>query len=130
MKTYAKTPNIVVLTMLAELWCPCWQWCARTPNNVGTCRASWGRVQPIRLWTPCVMRVRGPNDVGKSRKIKGKSLENPLCKRIQHYLKEDQVRYATFAVAKRKPEKKKSGLYGIRTLFDLCDTGAALYQLS
>ena len=34
------------------------------------------------------------------------------------------VEYATFAVAKRKPEKKKSGLCGIRTL-DLCDTGAA-----
>ena len=33
------------------------------------------------------------------------------------------VIYATFAAAKRKPEKK-SGLYGIRTL-DLCDTGAA-----
>ena len=33
------------------------------------------------------------------------------------------VIYATFAVAKRKP-----GLYGIRNL-DLCDTGAALYQL-
>ena len=38
------------------------------------------------------------------------------------------VIYATFAVAKRKPEKN-SGLYGIRTL-DLCDTGAALYQLN
>ena len=36
------------------------------------------------------------------------------------------VIYATFAVA--KPEKT-SGLYGIRTL-DLCDAGAALYQLS
>ena len=36
--------------------------------------------------------------------------------------------YATFAAAKRKPEKS-SGLYGIRTL-DLCNTGAALYQLS
>ena len=35
---------------------------------------------------------------------------------------------ANFAVAKRKPEKN-SGLYGIGTL-DLCDTGAALYQLS
>ena len=34
---------------------------------------------------------------------------------------------ATFVVAKRKPEKNP-GLYGIRTL-DLCDTGAALYQL-
>ena len=31
---------------------------------------------------------------------------------------------ATFAVAKRKPEKN-SGLYAIGTL-DLCDTGAAL----
>ena len=36
---------------------------------------------------------------------------------------------ATFAVAKRKPEKKNSGLYGLRTL-DLCDTGAVLYHLS
>ena len=34
---------------------------------------------------------------------------------------------ATFAVAKRKPEKN-SGLYGIRA-FDLCDISAALYQL-
>ena len=44
------------------------------------------------------------------------------------------VIYATYAVAKRKPLKnsgreKNSGLYGIGTL-DLCDTGAALYQLS
>ena len=37
------------------------------------------------------------------------------------------VKYASFAAAKRKPEKN-SGLYGIRTL-DLYDTGAALYQL-
>ena len=38
------------------------------------------------------------------------------------------VIYATFAVAKRKPEKN-SDLDGIRTLV-LCDTGALLYQLS
>ena len=38
------------------------------------------------------------------------------------------VIYATFAVAKRKPEKN-SGLYGIRT-FDLCDTGAVLFNSS
>ena len=38
------------------------------------------------------------------------------------------VIYATYAVAKRKPEKN-SGLYRISTL-DLSDTGAALYQLS
>ena len=38
------------------------------------------------------------------------------------------VIYATFAVAKRKPEKNL-GLYGIQTL-DLCDTSTALYHLS
>ena len=38
------------------------------------------------------------------------------------------VIYATFAIAKRKPEKH-SGLYWIRTL-DICDTGTALYELS
>ena len=32
---------------------------------------------------------------------------------------------ATFAVAKRKPEKKNSGLYSFLTL-DLCNTGVAL----
>ena len=32
---------------------------------------------------------------------------------------------ATFAVVKRKPEKKKSRLYRIQTL-DLCNAGAAL----
>ena len=37
------------------------------------------------------------------------------------------VVYATKAVAKIKPEKN-SGLNGIRT-HDLCDTGAALYQI-
>ena len=37
------------------------------------------------------------------------------------------VIYATFAVAKRKPEKN-SGLYGIRT-FDLRDTGAAFLAI-
>ena len=25
-----------------------------------------GRLQPIRLWRPCVMRVRGPNNVGRA----------------------------------------------------------------
>ena len=39
-----------------------------------------------------------------------------------------EVISATFAVARRKPWKKL-GLHGIRTL-DLCNTGAALYQLS
>ena len=39
-----------------------------------------------------------------------------------------EVIYANKADAKRKPEKN-SGLNGIQT-DDLCDTGAALYQLS
>ena len=38
------------------------------------------------------------------------------------------VIYTTFTAGKRKLEKN-SGLYGIRT-HDLCDTGAALYQLN
>ena len=33
--------------------------------------------------------------------------------------------FPTFAVAKSKSEKKKTGLHVIRTL-DLCDTGAAI----
>ena len=38
---------------------------------------------------------------------------------VNNYMKEDHhILYATFAVAKRKPEKN-SGLYGIRTL-NLC----------
>ena len=52
-----------------------------------------------------------------------------ICQHAQsNFLKIIAVIYATYAVAKRKPEKN-SGLYGIRTL-DLCYTGAALYQLS
>ena len=44
-------------------------------------------------------------------------------------MKDDHRSYifATYADAKRKPEKY-SGLYGIRTL-DFCDTGAVLDQL-
>ena len=38
------------------------------------------------------------------------------------------VTYTTLTAGKLKPEKN-SGLYGIRTV-DLCDTGAALYQLN
>ena len=49
---------------------------------------------------------------------------------VKNDMKEDHRSYRrNFSVAKRKPEKKNSGLYGIQTL-DLCDTGAALLQLS
>ena len=43
-----------------------------------------------------------------------------------NYMNGDHRSYiATFAVAKSKSEKKKTGLHVIRTL-DLCDTGAAI----
>ena len=67
-QTDATTPNIVGPTML-ELLRPCWQWCANGCNNS---RQYWdlqcivGRIQPIRLWRLCVMRVRGPNNVGRA----------------------------------------------------------------
>ena len=47
----------------------CWQWCANGCNNSQQC---WdlqyivGRIQPISLCKPCVMRVRGPNNVGRA----------------------------------------------------------------
>ena len=37
---------------------------ATTPNNVGTCSASWDN--SISLCNPCVMSVRGPNNVGRA----------------------------------------------------------------
>ena len=42
------------------------EWCA---NNSGQCwdlQCIVRRIQPIRLWRPCVMRVRGPNNVGRA----------------------------------------------------------------
>ena len=37
---------------------------ATTPNNVGTCSASWDK--SISLCNPCVMSVRDPNNVGRA----------------------------------------------------------------
>ena len=36
---------------------------ATTPNNVGDLQCIVGRIQPINLCKPCVMSVRGPNNV-------------------------------------------------------------------
>ena len=47
----------------------CWQWCAKGCNNSQQC---WDlqcivvRIQPISLCKPCVMSVRGPNNVGRA----------------------------------------------------------------
>ena len=48
---------------------PCWQWCANGCDNSHQCwDLQWivGRVQPIRLCRPCLIRVRGPNNVGRA----------------------------------------------------------------
>ena len=49
-----------------ELLRPCWQWYANGSNNSRQCwdlQCFVGRIRSIRLWRPCVMRVRGPNNV-------------------------------------------------------------------
>ena len=47
----------------------CWQWCANRCNNSQQCwdlQSIVGRIQPISLCKPCVMCVRGPNNVGRA----------------------------------------------------------------
>ena len=73
-QTDATTSNIVAPTMLGVVGA-CWKWCANGCNNSQQCwDLQWivGRIQPISHCKPCVMRVRGPNNVAE------------LCKRIQH----------------------------------------------
>ena len=48
---------------------PCWQWGAQGCNNSQQCwdlQCIVGRIQPISLCKPCVMSVRGPNNVGRA----------------------------------------------------------------
>ena len=57
-----------------ELSSACWQLCAKGCNNS---QQRWdlqciiGRIQPIRLCKPSVVRVRGPNNVERARVCKG-----------------------------------------------------------
>ena len=90
----ATTPNIVATTMLGVVACmlavvckrmqqlptllrqqclellrECWQWCANGCNNSQQCwclQCIVGRIQLISLCKPCVMTVRGPNNVGRA----------------------------------------------------------------
>ena len=48
---------------------------------------------------------------------------------VKNYMKQDHRSYKRNFCSCEKKAWKKLGLYGIRTL-DLCNTGAALYQLS
>ena len=52
-----------------ELLRACWQWSANGCNNSQQCwdlQCIVGRIQPISLCKPCVMSVRGPNNVGRA----------------------------------------------------------------
>ena len=57
--------------------------------------------------------------------------ENHICELRSEELNEgwSSQLYTQLLQLRKESLKKNSGLYGIRTL-DLCDTGAALYQLS
>ena len=64
----ATTPNIVAPTVLGVLE-TCWQWCANGCNNFQQCwdlQCIVRRIQPISLCKPCVISVRGPNNVGRA----------------------------------------------------------------
>ena len=66
-QTDATTSNIVAPTMLGVVGA-CWKWCANGCNNSQQCwDLQWivGRIQPISHCKPCVMSVRGPNNVGR-----------------------------------------------------------------
>ena len=48
---------------------PCWHWCANGCNSSQQCwdlQCIVGRIQSIRLCKPCVMGVRGANNVGRA----------------------------------------------------------------
>ena len=52
-----------------ELLRLCWQWCANGCNNSQHCwdlQCIVGRIEPISLCKPCVMSVRGRNNVGRA----------------------------------------------------------------
>ena len=52
-----------------ELLRACWQWFANGCNNSQQCwdlQCIVGRILPISLCKPCVMNVRGPNNVGRA----------------------------------------------------------------
>ena len=48
-----------------DLWVVFFPRCTAGPKLVGSC-CIVGRIQPISLCNPCVMSVRGPNNVGRA----------------------------------------------------------------
>ena len=77
-------------------------------------------------WNPSTLRFHK-----KTKQKKKKNTTTTKQEQKRKHLNEgwsSQLYTQLLQLGKRKPEKD-SGLYGIRT-FDLCDTGAALYQLN
>ena len=67
-QTDATTPNIVAPTMLGVVACVLAVVCKRMqqlPTMLGPA-VHVGRIKPISLCKPCVMSVRGPNNVGRA----------------------------------------------------------------
>ena len=67
-QTDATTPNIVAPTMLGVVGCVLAVVCKRMqqlPTMLGPA-VHVGRIKPISLCKPCLMSVRGPNNVGRA----------------------------------------------------------------
>ena len=64
-QTDATTPNIVGATMFRVIACVLVVVCKRM-QQLPNLQSIVGRIQPISLCKPCVMSVRGPNNVGRT----------------------------------------------------------------
>ena len=82
MQTGATTPNIVAPTMLGVVACVLAvvteQTDATTPNKFWDLQCIVGRIQPISLClcNPCVMSVRGHNNVGRAKQTDPTPMRN------------------------------------------------------
>ena len=59
----------VCAPVLGVVACVCWKRSANGCNNSQQCwdlQCIVRKIQPIRLWRPCVLSVRGPNNVGRA----------------------------------------------------------------
>ena len=67
-QTDATTPNTVAPTMLGVVVCVLAVVCKRMQQlpTIWDLQCMVGRIQPISLCKPCVMRARGPNNVGRA----------------------------------------------------------------
>ena len=62
----AKQLPTLLRQQCSELLRACWQWWHVQTKQVWDLQCIVGRIQPISLCNPCVMSVRGPNNVGRA----------------------------------------------------------------